>query len=244
MSVTIALCDDEEDQITYLRRLIGEWASDKPFAVNIAGYESAEQFLFEYADRPCDLLLLDIEMNGINGIELAKKLRAEGDKLPVLFITGYSEFMSEGYDVEALHYLLKPVEKEKLFSVLDRYVRRREIRDEILISAAEKKVHVAVGNIVFIEAFGRNTEVHLADKTVLDCKDSIGGFENIRGFIRSHRSYLVNLKFVRSISRTAVTLDGGEEIPLSRRLYKDVNRQFIEYYTGGDKVRKGDGIRT
>ncbi len=183
-------------------------------------------------------------MNGINGVELAKKLRAEGDKLPVLFITGYSEFMSEGYDVEALHYLLKPVEKEKLFSVLDRYVRRREIRDEILISAAEKKVHVAVGNIVFIEAFGRNTEVHLADKTVLDCKDSIGGFENIRGFIRSHRSYLVNLKFVRSISRTAVTLDGGEEIPLSRRLYKDVNRQFIEYYTGGDKVRKGDGIRT
>lgn len=83
MSVTIALCDDEEDQITYLRRLIGEWASDKPFVVNIAGYESAEQFLFEYADRPCDLLLLDIEMNGINGIELAKKLRAEGDKLPV-----------------------------------------------------------------------------------------------------------------------------------------------------------------
>lgn len=240
MPITIALLDDDKQQIAHLRRLLGEWASDKPFVMNIAGYESAEQFLFEYADKPCDLLLLDIEMNGESGMNLARRLRARGDRLPILFITGYSEYMAEGYDVEALHYLLKPVDKEKLFAVLDRYVRRREACDEILIEAAENKLHIAVGDIVFVEAFGRKTAVHLSDKTVLDCRDSISRFENIREIIRSHRSYLVNLRFVRSISKTTVTLDDGEEVPLSRRLYGDVNRQFIEYYTSGDDEQKGD----
>ena len=96
MQITIALCDDDSEQIKNLRRLIGEWADGKPFAVNIAGYESGEQFLFEYTDNPCDLLLLDIEMSGINGMELAKKLRSAGDMLPIIFITGYSDYMSDG----------------------------------------------------------------------------------------------------------------------------------------------------
>ena len=126
MQITIALCDDDSEQIKNLRRLIGEWAESKPFAVNVAGYESGEQFLFEYPDNPCSLLLLDIEMSGINGMELAKKLRSSGNRLPIIFITGYSDYIGEGYDVEALHYLLKPVEKDRLFAVLDRYAAGRE----------------------------------------------------------------------------------------------------------------------
>lgn len=230
MSLTIALCDDESSQIQNLRRLIGQWSKDKPFVVDLAEYESAEQFLFAYADNPCDLLLLDVEMGGINGVELAKKLRAEGDMLPVVFVTGYSEYMSEGYDVEALHYLLKPVDEKKLFAVLNRYAMRREKHKEIVMEVLDKTMHVPEDSVVYIEAFGRKTQVHLSDKTVLDCNRSLGGFEGL-GFVRCHRSYLVNLRYVGGISRTAVLLDGGGEIPLSRRLYHSVNQAFIQYYT-------------
>ncbi|MGN0690989.1 MAG: LytR/AlgR family response regulator transcription factor [Oscillospiraceae bacterium] len=123
MPLTIAICDDNENQISELRRLLDDWSADKPFALAIDEYISAESFLFNYPDNPCGLLLLDIEMNGINGMELAKKRRSEGDMLPIVFITGYSEYMSDGYEVEALHYLLKPVDKTKLFAVLDRYMK-------------------------------------------------------------------------------------------------------------------------
>lgn len=230
MPLTIALCDDEGLQIQNLRRLIGQWSKDKPFAVELAEYESAEQFLFDYSDNPCDLLLLDVEMRGINGVELAKRLRAGGDMLPILFITGYSEYMSEGYDVEALHYLLKPVDEKKLFAVLDRYALRREKTREIIVEVSDKTMHVAEDSVVYIEAFGRKTQVHLSDKTVLDCNMSLGVFEEF-GFVRCHRSYLVNLRYVGGISRTEVLLDGGGEIPLSRRLYHSVNQAFIRYYT-------------
>ena len=231
MQITIALCDDDSEQIKNLRRLIGEWADGKPFAVNIAGYESGEQFLFEYTDNPCDLLLLDIEMSGINGMELAKKLRSAGDMLPIIFITGYSDYMSDGYDVEALHYLLKPVETDKLFAVLDRYAAKQGRSEEIILTTAEGACRTAVDSIAYIEAFGRKTAVHLRDKTVLECNMSISGFEKIGGFIHCHRSYIVNLEQVKSITKTALILETGEEIPLSRRLYNEVNKSFIDFYT-------------
>ena len=231
MQITIALCDDDSDQVKSLRRLIGEWADGKPFAVNIAGYESGEQFLFEYQDCPCDLLLLDIEMSGINGMELAKKLRSAGDMLPIIFITGYSDYMADGYDVEALHYLLKPVETDKLFAVLDRYAARRGRSEEIILTTAEGVCRTALESIAYIEAFGRKTAVHLRDKTVLECNMSISEFEKFSGFFHCHRSYIVNLEQVRSITKTAVILERGEEVPLSRRLYNDVNKRFIEFYT-------------
>lgn len=231
MQITIALCDDDSEQIKNLRQLIVEWAESKPFAVNIAGYESGEQFLFEYPDNPCSLLLLDIEMRGINGMELAKKLRSAGNKLPIIFITGYSDYIGDGYDVEALHYLLKPVEKYRLFAVLDRYAAKHERSEEIILTTADETVHISTESIVYVEAFGRKTTVHLPDKTIPECTVGISGFENYEGFIHCHRSYIVNLKQVRSITKSTVILETGEEIPLSRRLYNSVNKSFIEFYT-------------
>lgn len=232
MPLTIAICDDNEDQIKELRRLLGEWSADKPFALNIDEYISAESFLFNYPDNPCDLLLLDIEMNGINGMELAKKLRSEGDMLPIVFITGYSEYMSEGYEVEALHYLLKPVDKIKLFAVLDRYIKRHTPENEILLSCDEGNIHISPEMIVYCEAVGKKTHVHLQDKTLV-CTMGIRSMKNMLPdeFIFCHRSYIVNLRFVRSIGKAEITLDCGENLPLSRWLYKEVNERFIGFYT-------------
>ncbi|MDE6710036.1 MAG: LytTR family DNA-binding domain-containing protein, partial [Oscillospiraceae bacterium] len=113
--ITIAICDDDNSQINALKKMLTEWNSN----TIISEYNSAEQFLFNYPDVSCDLLLLDIEMGDMNGMELAKKLRAKGDMLPIIFITGFSQYIGDGYDVEALHYLMKPVDKKKLFQVLD-----------------------------------------------------------------------------------------------------------------------------
>lgn len=116
------LLHDEPNQISQMKTLLHEWSTNNNTEIETHEYSSVEQFLFDYESNACDLLLLDIEMTGLNGTELAKSLRAKGDLLPIVFITGFSEYMSDGYDVEALHYLLKPVKKEKLFAVLDRYI--------------------------------------------------------------------------------------------------------------------------
>lgn len=233
MSMTVAVCDDDEKQIMLLRKMLNSWSSDKPFALDIAEYISAESFLFSYADNPCDILLLDIEMNGINGMELAKKLRSKGDMLPIVFITGYSDYVTEGYDVEALHYLLKPVDENKLFSVLDRFADRNVSSEQIILPCAGEMMKISPDGIACIEAQGRKTAAYLSDGRVIECDKGISGFADmdLHGFVRCHRSYLVNLRYVKSVGRTEITLDSGEIVPMSRREYANVNRAFIEFYT-------------
>lgn len=241
MSITISICDDDEAQISQLRTLLAAWASDKPFVLHIEEYVSAEGFLFSYPDHLCDLLLLDIEMRGQSGMALAKQLRAEGDVLPIVFITGYSEYMGDGYDVEALHYLLKPLQPEKLFAVLDRYIQHRSNSSAILLPCSDRTIRIATEAIVFCEAYGKQTFVQLSDGSDLICTCGISKLAKQlgNGFIACHRSYLVHLRFVRSISKTVVMLDSGKELPLSRRMYEKVNQAFISYYTKPQMTETG-----
>jgi len=233
MPLTVAICEDNDEQCADLRRLLDQWSQNKPFALIIDEYISAESFLFAYPEKNCDLLILDIEMGEINGMELAKKLREKSDTLPILFVTGYSEYMNEGYEVEALHYLLKPVNKEKLFAVLDRYVKSRRIEKEIVLKSEDGALRVSAESIAYCEAMGKKTTVFLTDKTVFQCDIGISNIKNelSEEFIFTHRSYIVNLRYVKSIRKTDLTLDTGTVIPVSRRLYKDINEKFIKYYT-------------
>ena len=123
MKLNIAICDDEQNQIQYIKDIVSAWAETSGHFPHFAEFPSAEAFLFDYAENQnYDILLLDIEMAKMNGIDLAKKVREENNRVQIVFITGYPDFMSEGFEVAALHYLMKPVKKEKLFSVLDRAV--------------------------------------------------------------------------------------------------------------------------
>ncbi len=258
MIYRIAVCDDDEEQLFYLSRLLREWGERRQRLLKIEAYRSAESFLFSYEENPCDLLLLDIEMGGQSGMELAKRLRAQKDRLPIIFVTGYSEYMSEGYDVEALHYLLKPLKKEKLFAVLERCTAAGRRREEILVSGEDGVTHVAAEEILYMEACGRKTLIRLADGSELSSSCGIqtwaerfdadapekertpagGGTESGAGadcrevFVQCHRSYLVSLRHAKEIRKTEILLEQGISVPVSRRMYEKVSRAFIRYYTG------------
>ncbi len=234
MRLTVAVCDDERGQVKELVRLLSEWGRERGYALALKEYAGAEGFLFAYEDTPCDLLLLDIEMGRQNGMALAKELRAKGDMLPIVFVTGYSDYMNDGYEVEALHYLLKPVSREKLFAVLDRFVSRRAAKGDMVVSGEGGVSHLAPEDILYCEAVGKKTHVHMRGGAVLVCDEGIGGFGKKLGeeFVSCHRSYLVNLRHVRSIGRREVAMDGGGRVPLSRRLREGVNGRFVRYYAG------------
>ena len=119
MEIRVALCDDEETVREYLGRLLEEWKERQNDQLQIEYFESAESFLFQYEeDKRWQFLILDIEMGKMNGVELAKKVREHNKEVQILFVTGYMDYISDGYEVEALHYLLKPVTKRSCFRCL------------------------------------------------------------------------------------------------------------------------------
>ena len=233
MKLNIAICDDEQNQIQYIKDIASAWAETSEHFPYFAEFPSAEAFLFDYAENQnYDILLLDIEMAKMNGIDLAKKVREENNRVQIVFITGYPDFMSEGFEVAALHYLMKPVKKEKLFSVLDRAVENLGKKEEFLVLETENGVlRVNFSEIMLAEAKGHDTVLTLTSG-IETAKIGINDLEKKldTSFVRSHRSYLVGLRHITRITKTDVILDNGALIPLSRRMYAEVNQKFIDFY--------------
>ena len=121
MNLKIAVVDDNEIDREYVSTLVRNWAETRNESVKLVPFPNAEAFLFAYEDdKEWNFLLLDIEMAEMNGVELAKTIRRENESVQMVFVTGFPDFIAEGYDVSALHYLMKPVSPEKLEGVLDK----------------------------------------------------------------------------------------------------------------------------
>ena len=216
----IAICDDSQADVEYIAKLVKEWAKDK--IVVIKTYPSAEAFMFNYAEeKDFDILLLDIEMGRMDGVTMAKAIRQDNESVQIVFITGYSEYIADGYDVAALHYLIKPVKKEQLWSVLDRASERlKKNEKELLLKTAYETVVMPVREIRYLDVQQNYVTVHgKVDVTVKRTLDE--------RFFRLGRSYIVNLTCVRRISKTEVILTDGSAIPLPRGQYDALNRAII-----------------
>lgn len=231
MKYKIAICDDEQDQIEYITSIAASWSAHEGHHCETRAFASAEAFLFEYeADKAYDILLLDVEMKNINGIELAKRIRKDSSRAEIIFITSHFEFIGEGYEVDALHYLIKPISADKLMQVLTRAAEKLSIEPpSVVISCEGKTVKLYESDILYVEALLHYIVIHTKDKEY-KIKENISVFENKLSddFYHIHRSYLVSLKHITRISRTSVNI-GSTELPLSRGKYDDINRAFIEH---------------
>ncbi len=227
--LTVSLCDDNAKEREYLKKLVSEWSEEAGEGVRVLEFPSAEALLFSYSDCPPDILLLDIEMPGLSGVELAKRLRSGGNRLlQIIFITAYSDYIAEGYDVAALHYLLKPVDRIKLFSVLSRAVER--ISDDgkkLVLELSDETALVPVCDIKFIEVIKNYVTVHAERDYTLKkpLKEIEAGLDG--RFLRVGRSYIVNLWYIVRVTRSEIFLKGGKTVPLPRGGYEKVNRALI-----------------
>lgn len=235
MKLKLAIIDDEKIFRASLKSFLQCWAKEKSLSIFMDEFESAETFLFEYEDsRDYDILMLDIEMTGMNGIELAKKLRKEDNKVQIIFITGYPDFIEQGYDVSALHYLLKPVNEAKLFEVLDRALKNiKKGGNRVIFTVDGGEKVVALDAILYAESYSHNMHIVTTDGA-FDVRMTISSLAEVLGskFIITHRSYIVNLSHIVFLSKSDMTLDSGEKIPISRNEFKKVHSCFVKYNKG------------
>lgn len=231
MAYRVAIVDDSSADAEYVQRFLNIWAGKRQTGVQSEQFASAERFLFRYAeDKAWDILLLDIEMGAMDGVELARRLRRENDTMQIVFITGYSDYISEGYEVAALHYLMKPVKQEKLFSVLDRAAEKLRKNEKVLnLEIGGEMVRIPVYQIRYADVMGNYVTIHAnTDCTV---KMTLGELEKQLDdrFYRVGRSCIVNLTIISRVTRAEVKLSDGTAIPLPRGAYEPLNRAIIAH---------------
>lgn len=230
----IAICDDEKSEQQLLCKYVEEWAAQRGVKPRLKCFDSGESFLFSWEDeQDYDVLILDIEMGGMSGMELAGKIRETDGDIPILFVTGYAEYMQFGYDVTALHYLTKPLKKEKFFSVLDRLPGEQREKEKILFQMDQGSISLPVGDIWYVEAEGHRCILH-TQNAVIPLKEGISSVEKrLTGYgqvVKCHRSYLVNLQHVSVVLKEEMILDDQGRVPVSRNLRRAVNDAFIRRY--------------
>ena len=231
MTYRVAIVDDSKMDAEYVQSILDDWTQKLQIGVQVQKFTSAENFLFYYAeDKNWDILLLDIEMGAIDGVTMAKRVRKDNEAVQIVFITGYSDYIAEGYEVAALHYLMKPVNKDKLFAVLDRALEKRKQEERCLnLEAYGEMVRIPFYEIRYLDVHQNYVTIHA--KSEYTVKRTLGDFEKELDdrFSRVGRSMIVNLKYIQRVTKTDVYLSEGTILPLPRGAYEPLNRAIIQH---------------
>lgn len=228
-TIQIAIVDDEAIQLNYMHRLVIQAAENLSLNLVVTTYESGEAFLFALEDQPAwDLVFLDIQMQGIDGMSVAQLIRQKAPQLQLVFATAYAEYAIHGYEVSALDYLLKPIRLEKIEKVLIKFVSQVPQESKFIILEGQR---ITLSDIVFIEVKRHILHIQLIDRelTVRMTLQSI--LEQLdERFVATHRSYRVNLEHIVRLERQDIYCTNDKVVPLSRRMVKDVQAAFVTFY--------------
>lgn len=235
--IHLAICDDDKRFLEYLTGEVEGWAQAEGEACSVEGYPGADAFLFAWEEKKTtDILLLDIEMPGTDGIELARKLRQMGDRIGIIFVTGNPDFALEGYDLEAASYIVKPVKRERLWAALSRARGQVSDRPAIIAPLFGGEVEkVYVSDICCLESDGHGCILWKRDGTKLVCKAGLQQMEQEVGdcsgsFFKPHRSYYVNLEHIERIGKKEIKMDNQMAVPIARGKWEDLNRAYMEFF--------------
>lgn len=233
-SYTLAICENEKVQAQFIQKILQEYAEANKLHFYLPIFESAEAFLFEYAEnKEVDLLFLDIQMNEMDGLSLADTLRQQLDQVKIIFITGLTEHIGEGYRVAASDYLIKPIKKEQLFTVVERVLNSVPKESSyLIINYEDEQIKVAAESIICAEIMGRELFIRTIERDYLikSTMQELAKQLDEEQFIQTNRSWLVNCQHIERVKKTEVIMDNGMEIPISRRNSKVVTQAFINYF--------------
>ncbi len=236
--MNIAICDDEETIREQIKELIEK---EKP-GVCPGLYETGDSLLA--AERQFDIVFLDIQMEGTNGIETAKILRERSalkgaEDTILIFITGIREYVFEAFDVAAFHYLLKPIEEDKFHEVFGRAEkelekRKKQRRETVFIKTRNRGFTLEKDSILYIESRGKKVEIHTTGETI-EAYASMNEMEGQlgAGFYRCHRGYLVNMAYVTEYDSESIILNHGESVYLAKEKYGEFVKAYMRYLRNG-----------
>ena len=224
-----ALCDDDKYVTEEVKKLILEHAKENRLTVDIDEFESGEELL--NSEKNYDIIVLDYQLGSTDGLTVARELRKRNVLSCIIFLTSYPHFMIDAFEVNTFRFLLKPIDKSKLFKALDDYIRIVDANYPITLLQNKKLEKINSNEICFIEADGKYSNIHLKD-TIMHCSKTLSGVAKLLPkycFVKTHRAFVVNLHYIQSYSSDTVYLSNGESAYLSKNYQKSFQTSYMNF---------------
>lgn len=228
----LAVCDDKQEELDAVCSLLDAWQAQHDASVRRKAFQSAVELMERAPQERFTLYLLDVMMPGMDGLECAREIRRFDDAAEIVFLSTSPGFAYESYGVRAFNYLLKPVEKERLFALLDQLLlRERDRQDALTLKTSTTIVRVPYTQISYVEVMGKHVYFHLTDGEVREVAGALKDYEtdllSRPEFTRVHRSYLVNMLQVKELSANQIRTFSGESVPVSRLLFPQFQKDYM-----------------
>lgn len=231
----IAVCDDEEREISHIGKLITEYEISRGETVECHYFMNSTDFLCDLRGGEYDLILLDVLMPGIGGIQAAQEMRVLDKNVRLIFMSSSPEFAVESYSVGAYYYLLKPIDKNSFFVLLDKIAGELSMQVEkgFVLKSRDGIVGIAFTRLAYVEVMNKTVFFHMEDGTVCETTATLSEFEekllSRPEFLKTHRSYLVNLNYIQKIDVNCITMKDGYRVPVSRRQRSRVQDVYVHF---------------
>ncbi len=229
--IHIAICDDEKHMSDQIRAIASDFFRKKNREIRLRTFLSGEELLND--EGQIDILFLDIQMKGMDGLETARKLRAGQFRGFLIFITVLKEMVFQSFEVQAYDYLVKPVEEKQFEKTMERLFASMQNagEDSLLVQKGYEGRIIREDEIVFCEVIDRKIYLNLASGEVVNYYERIENLETKLGshFFRCHRSYLINLKHLKGYKNGTACMDNGKEVPVSRLRSREFSGVVLQY---------------
>lgn len=225
----IAVCDDEKRFVKDFSEIVSRLYRSLDMIVD--EYSDGASLLRRFPEVKYDIVFLDIEMPGMDGISLAKKLRELSEDVYIVFLTGHVEYAIKGYEVNALRYLTKPASEENVREVLEHVIKKQSSEKFIWIKNRDGERRIRLSDIVFLEAQDQNVVIYTASDS-FEFRGKLNDYEQTLtadGFFRIHRSYMVSLSKITNVSGKELTVIGGYKLPIARAKEKEFKDAFMSF---------------
>lgn len=236
--IRIAICDDNISDLSNMVSIVNDYivAQKNNLKIEYVAYQNAVDLIaaMEGGQR-FDVLLLDILMPLVNGMEAAKEIRQYNQDVKIIFSTSSPEFAVESYSVDAFYYAIKPIWKEKLFLLLDKIIAEIKIAEgaSFLIKSKAGLTRIYLNRLEYIEVIGRTIFYHIIDGSVIEAAGSMAEVNdlllNYPNFVKPHRSYIINMDFIDTLNSREILMTSRSTVPMARANYQAVKSAYISY---------------
>lgn len=228
----IAVCDDQVEELNEIDALLHAWETERNIPLRRRSFQSVMELLEEAPREKFTLYLLDVLMPGMNGMNAAHEIRSFDCAADMVFLTSSPEFACESYRVQALDYLLKPVDKGMLFRLLDRlYSQEQRPQEALVLKTSTTILRIPFSGLSFVEVIGKRLYFNMVGGDVRKVAGSLKDYEELLlarpEFMRVHRSYIVNMLQAEEFSSSHIRTFSGKDIPVSRLLYPQLQKDYM-----------------
>lgn len=238
----IAVCDDNLDELSRISSLLEDYCREREGSITYEAFHSALEFLETMKVRQFDLLLLDILMPGITGMDAAKELRRSDCDIPIIFLTSSREYAVESYRVSAEDYIMKPAREDEIFPILDKQLIRFTQEEAYLtLKTGNGILKLPFSQIVYVEVINRSVQFFLANGEVREAYGYLTDYESDLlsdpHFYKPHRSYVLNLRQVTELNKKGFATIMGKTVPVARDAFSKAKAAYMKYLLSPNERR-------